>query len=110
MRAEDFMTPEELAELRELNQALTSEPSGPKASKAKTEKQVQSERTQDLYKSAQERSRLKAFNDILDPAARGFATKFRNAAFDRGQLVKLETDPAFLQMILDKVVLYLKKV
>jgi len=109
MRAEDFLTPEEIAELRELNQALTSDPSESKVPKAKTEKQIQSERVQDLYKSAQEKLRLKAFNDILDPAARGFATKIRNAAYDRGQLVKLETDPAFLQLILDKVVLYLKK-
>jgi len=107
MRASDFLTPQQLAELQALKEKLEAA-EAPKP-KVKGEKEVLNDQAQALYKVANEKARLKAFMDILEPAARGFATKIRNAAYDRGQLAKLESDDAFLKVVLDAVVSHIRK-
>jgi hypothetical protein len=100
MRHEDFCSPEEMAELQAIQKELTGSDE-PRLSE-KSDKQVKHERAEAILSKAATKAKLKAFNDLLIDMVRGFATKVKNCAHDRGQTANLKVD-SFVQVILDKV-------
>jgi hypothetical protein len=103
MRSEDFVSEAEMAELRAIRDELTSVK---EVAPVKTEKQAKHERAEAILAKATVQMRLKAFNDQVGPMIRGFVTKVKNCAHDRGQCENMKID-SFVDGILAKVKLAL---